>query len=119
MTIVNLISEYRHRNIEGIDKQDLFEALDGTSSTFKSTSDKKITYIPTKQEIHLECVSKYFNPVESYYKIKDTDGCKFIQTALGINEFRISNCNQCFKQCILHNKSIKRNKVAFDNKIFK
>lgn len=107
--IIEVISAYSNRIIEGVDKGILLEKL--KNGFFKSVGSNEhgvIVLLGNQQEVLLDCVCKYFEPIKSYWKLQDKDGCKKKQKAFGIGH--CTSCRTCMIRCLEAKVVIKTNK---------
>lgn len=52
------------------------------------------------------CITKYFQPRNTYWRLNDKSRCEDIAKAYGIR-INSNNCIQCFKECISNNRRLK------------
>lgn len=109
---VDLIESYGTRNIEGIDKDDIRDAIKGMANTFKMEDNRCILHVPSGKSIRFLCVQKYFEPAKEYYRINDTDSCQFIQKAMDVKGVGENACNECLLSCIENGRKIKHCKIS-------
>ena len=115
MIMIDLCEHFKNQNVEGIERHELLKALDGESDVFQPDGDRILLHKPSGKRIVLDCAMEYFKPEKSYYRFNKNSRCSFVQRALGVDS---SECNECFRQCLQQELSIKPKKVVMAKDYF-
>lgn len=106
---IDIIDRYGQRVIGGVDKQDIIQAINDESDDFTCDMDKmQISHnLSGVSVVAHKCVSKYFKPLKSYYRL-DGASCTLVKTAMGINTEQRTNhdCINCLRDCIYNHVEI-------------
>lgn len=107
---IDVIKAYGCRVVEGLDIDDLASADDTAYLQFNENASREVYHKPSGKRITLECVSRYFEPTQSYYRFNDKSSCDYIKK--GLNARSCSNCQDCLKKCISQRLAVKPKKLT-------
>ena len=115
---IDVIKAYGCRVIEGMDTDDIMrEDASCLKSVFLGAEQWMYSHKPSKKTITLQCVAKYFEPNESYYRFNERSSCEYVKKGLGLT-FRGCNCKYCLQECILRGYRIKPKKIVIADNYF-
>lgn len=116
---IDLIEKFKNQNIEGIERHDFLDAVNGRSETFEAQQgDNLIVHLPSGKRIAFECAQAYFEPREAYFKLNKNSRCAYVQRALGTN-WREGICMPCIASCIERKLRIKPKKIVISRDYYK
>lgn len=115
---IDLCSRFKNSTIEGIEKHDLLDAIDGKSKVFMFQDDQSLIHAPSGKRIVLGCAYAYFEPVQSYYKPGKTSSCSYVQRAMGADAGD-HDCVRCIASCIRKGLAIKPKKLVISRDYYK
>lgn len=115
---IDLCNRFKSDIIEGIEKHDLLDAIDGKSEVFSWQDDGSILHIPSGKRVVLNCAYAYFEPVKPYYRPSKTSSCNYVQHALGVDA-NDHECGACIASCIRRKLVIKQRKMAVSRDYYK
>lgn len=110
----DVIKAYGCRTIEGLDIDQLKDI--SSSSYLSYEGSRTVLHKPSGKRIALECCSKYFEPIRSYFRFNSKSTCEYIMR--GLNQRAYGRCNACIRGCLQDGLVIKPKKVIIARNYF-
>lgn len=105
---IDVIEAYGCKVIEGLDVDDIISE-DSSLVEFVEDTKRDVLHKPSGKRITLECASKYFEPIQSYYRFNDRSSCEYVKK--GLDVVSCHNCRDCIEKCIAGRLKIKPRKI--------